>query len=235
MREKQETVVLVHGLGGSRLDMWPIARRLKRSGFDVRNWGYVSIGNRIESHAQRLGQRLARLESELSGNRIHLVTHSMGGIIASTMFAKCKFNHVGRVVMLAPPHRGSHMARKLTPFIGWVTPSLGQLSDDPASFVNNLPNSLQQNGIEFGIVEASKDRVIASGFVHLDGHRDIAQVTGHHGILTWYSSTIDLVERFLDHGCFQSTTTQASDELPTAGKTCQSAPFDNHSAVCLTK
>ncbi len=199
----QDIVVLVHGLGGNRLDMWPISRRLKRLGFGIRNWGYRSVGNRIESHANRLANDLADLDRLVSG-RIHLVTHSMGGIIARTMFAQNDFANVGRVVMLAPPHQGSHVARRLTPYIGWLSPSLQQLSDSDDSFVNGLPNSLEQKGIEFAIVESTKDRVIVQGGVHLDGYRDYARVNANHGVLTWYSQTIRLVEDFLVHGTFEA-------------------------------
>jgi len=202
VKRQSDIVVLVHGLGGSRIDMWPIARRLKRLGFEVRNWGYRSIGNRVETHAQRLGQELSVLDSQLSDGQIHLVTHSMGGIIARTMFADFDFRNLGRVFMLAPPHLGSHTARKLSPLVGWLTPSLKQLSDSADSFVNQLPNTLQQKGIEFGIIESTKDRVIVQGGVNLDGYRDYARVEGHHGVLTWYSDTIRLVEEFLAGGRF---------------------------------
>lgn len=201
-KHQKELVVLVHGLGGSRLDMWPIGKRLKTLGYQVRNWGYRSFGNRVETHAQLLGSEMAALDSQISDGQLHLVTHSMGGIIARKMFADFKFQNLGRVVMLAPPHRGSHIARKLTPFMGWFTPSLKQLSDSRDSFVNQLPNTLQRNDIEFAIVESTKDRVIAQGGVHLDGYRDYARVDGHHGVLTWYSNTIRLVENFLSTGKF---------------------------------
>jgi hypothetical protein len=126
------------------------------------------------------------------------------------MFAQNDFANIGRVVMLAPPHQGSHVARKLTRYIGWLSPSLQQLSDCEDSFVNGLPNSLEQKDIEFAIVEATKDRVIVQGGVHLDGYRDYAQVEGHHGVLTWYSETIRLVENFLVHGEFEAAEVAAS-------------------------
>ncbi len=203
--ENKDTVVLVHGLGGSRLDMWPISRRLKRAGFHVNNWGYWSVGNRIETHADRLAQQLLSIDRQLNEAKLHLVTHSMGGIIARTVFENFRFKHLGRVVMLAPPNQGSHAARKLNPWIGWLTPSLNQLSDDPKSYVNSLSNSLKLNNIEFGIVEAKKDRVIKPGGVFLDGHRDFSTVDGQHGVLTWYAHTIELVEKFLMTGSFSVT------------------------------
>ncbi|MFT5303359.1 MAG: triacylglycerol lipase [Mariniblastus sp.] len=202
MTHLNDTVILIHGLGGSRIDMWPIARRLKRLGYNVRCWSYRSLGNRVETHAQRLGTDLSELDHQISNGQFHLVTHSMGGIIARTMFAQWEFENLGRMVMLAPPNQGSHTARKLAPFIGWLTPSLEQLSDSSDSFVNQLPNTLMQRGIEFGIVESTKDRVIVQGGVHLEGFQDYARVAGHHGVLTWYADTIRYVVDFLSQGEF---------------------------------
>ncbi len=207
---QNDIVVLIHGLGGSRLDMWPLGRRLKRRGYAVRNWGYRSFGQRIETHADRLAKDLTAIDADMAAGKIHLVTHSMGGIIARTMLANHAIDNLGRIVMLAPPHQGSHAARKLVPYIGWLTPSLNQLSDAEDSYVNQLPNSLQAD-IEFGIVEATKDRVIAQGGVLLDGYRDYARVNGHHGVLAWYPQAIQLTEDFLANGRFE----QSDFTLPT--------------------
>ena len=200
-----ETVILIHGLGGTGLDMWPIARKLKRLGYVVRNWTYRSVGKRIETHAERLVSELETLDVELHQGRFHLVTHSMGGIIARTAMAQGQFEKLGRVVMLAPPHQGSHAARMLAPYFGWLSPSLGQLSDHSDSFVKSLTNPFAEQGIEFGIIEATKDRVIAAGAVHLDGYQDFASVNGHHAILTWYPQTTRFIENFLAHGRFENT------------------------------
>ena len=180
--QQQYTVVLVHGLGGNRLDMWRMARRLQGLGFNVRNWGYRSIGNRIETHAARLAEFLTKLSCE-TNDEIHMATHSMGGIITRAMLADHTIQRLRRVVMIAPPHQGSHVARKLSRFIGWLSPSLSQLSDVESSFVNQLPNSFIQRDIEFAIIESTRDRVIAQGKVLLNGHHDYAQIRAHHGVL----------------------------------------------------
>lgn len=208
---QNDMVFLLHGLGGNRTDMWPIGRRLKRIGFGVRNWGYRSIGNRIETHADRLASELAEMDSQFKG-RIHLVTHSMGGIVARKMLAEHEIKNIGRIVMVAPPNQGSHTARKLTRYIGWLSPSLNQLSDAKDSFVNQMPNSLNDRGVEFAIIESTKDRVIVQGGVHLEGYRDYARVDGHHGVLTWYRETIRLVENFLVHGEFSPRCLESNEE-----------------------
>ena len=209
-KRQQEIVVLLHGLGGTRLDMWRMAGRLKRRGFDAKIFGYISLGNRIETHAKRLGSFLNELCQQHSGTTIHLVTHSMGGIIMRTMLTEYDFDCLGRVVMVAPPHKGSHAARKLNRYFGWLTPSLLQLSDVESSFVNQLPNSLHEKGIEFAIIELTKDRVIEQGRVLLDGYCDYAQVDAHHGIAPSYDETITLVEDFLVNGKFNAEASESA-------------------------
>lgn len=203
-QNQQDTVVLLHGLGGTRLDMWRMARRIKSLGFNVRNWGYRSMGNRIETHAGRLGEFLTKLSQETGGG-IHLATHSMGGIITRTMLVDNEIDRLGRVVMIAPPHQGSHVARKLNRFIGWLSPSLLQLSDVESSFVNQLPNSFMQRDIEFAIIESTRDRVIVQGGVLLNGCHDYAQIRAHHGVAPLYDETITLVENFLVNGKFSES------------------------------
>jgi hypothetical protein len=97
--------------------------------------------------------------------------------------------------------------------LGWLAPSLEQLSDAPTSYVNELQNSFDRNGIEFGIVQAKKDRVIAGSAVLLDGQRDFAAIDGHHGILTWYPQTSRLVENFLTTGSFESAEARHENRL----------------------
>ena len=83
-----ETVVLVHGLAAHWLAMWPLARHLERRGFRVINWGYPSITRNIDEHARRLSELLAGFEWRDEGPRYHLVTHSMGSIIARTALSE---------------------------------------------------------------------------------------------------------------------------------------------------
>lgn len=198
---QSETVILVHGLCGSRLDMWPLARRLGREGYRVLNWGYLSLLGRIEEYAQRLSSVL--LDAEASTERFHLVTHSMGGIIARKVLLEHDFQRLSRFVMLAPPNQGSFVARHLSPYLNWLAPTLHELSDSPESYVNRLGNPLLQRKVELGIIEASKDRVIAPGKVLLEGYSDLARVDGHHGILSWYPQTMQLVCNFLHCGRFE--------------------------------
>ncbi len=204
-KSDQSQIILIHGLGGSRLDMWPISRKLRIAGFDPITWSYRSLGQDIKALSEKFLQFIRQNLDSNGQQRIHVVTHSMGGIIVRSALSSAPDLKFGRVVMLAPPHGGSHVARRLSPFAGWLTPSLNQLSDDPHSFVNRLPNSYLDRSIEFGIVAASKDRVIHPDKVRLPGLADFAAVHGHHGILPWYRETAELVLSFLQTGSFDLT------------------------------
>lgn len=196
--------------------MWPLARRLSREGYHVLNWGYLSLLGRIEEYAARLSGVL--IDVEASTERFHLVTHSMGGIIARKVLLEHDFRSLNRFVMLAPPNQGSFVARHLSPYLNWLAPTLSELSDAPGSYVNRLGNPLSQRKVELGIIEAKRDRVIAPGKVLLDGYADLARVDGHHGILSWYPQTMQLVCNFLRSGRFEVAESTASgpDDLNSA-------------------
>jgi pimeloyl-ACP methyl ester carboxylesterase len=211
--KNREKVILVHGLCGSRLDMWPLARYLRSRGFDVTNWGYLSLLGRIEQYADQLSEVLLRAEEQAGQGRYHLVTHSMGGIIARTVLMQQELPRMGRMVMLAPPNQGSFVARHLSPYLRWLAPTLEQLSDAPQSYVNRLGNPLSGRPLELGIIEATRDRVIAPGKVVLAGYRDLARVDGHHGILAWYPQTLALVSSFLQQGKFQTSAATSAPQL----------------------
>jgi hypothetical protein len=79
--------------------------------------------------------------------------------------------------------------------------------------VNRLGNPLSGRPLELGIIEATRDRVIAPGKVVLDGYRDLARVDGHHGILAWYPQTLALVSSFLQQGKFQTSAATSAPQL----------------------
>ena len=85
--EPRHRVVVVHGLAANNSATWLLGRRLRQQGFDTRLFGYRSIRPRVEDHAERLASFLKRRFADDPASPLHLVVHSMGGIITRVMFS----------------------------------------------------------------------------------------------------------------------------------------------------
>ena len=192
------TVVIVHGLASNRLDMYPIARRLRRRGYDVINWGYPSTRKTIQQHGHALAQRILKA-SEAGRDRLHIVAHSMGCIVSRCALGEVIPGNLGRLLMLAPPNQGSFAARHLTPWLGWYSKTLTELSDAPDSFVNRLP---RLDGVEFGVMAAERDRVIDRSKTILPGMNDFTIVSTGHGVMPWRRQVAELTDQYLQTGRF---------------------------------
>lgn len=196
--------MLVHGLAAPPMVMDPLARSLKRFFARVVNWGYSSLWSRIELHGSVFADFLRRLDEDnphgdKAHGRIHLVTHSMGGIIGRLALAEYVPERLGRFVMIAPPNRGSHVARRLAPFLGYICPPLMQLADHAASFVCSLP---PLSVPELGIIAAQTDFLVEEPNTRLGCEADHIVLPGLHSSLLWRSETADQVRHFLEHGRF---------------------------------
>lgn len=102
------TVVLLHGLGRTPLSMTAMAVAARRRGYRVVNWNYASKRLSIAENAEAFVREVApRLRD---AKRVHVITHSLGGIIVPRVLATHGLPNLGRVVMLAPPNRGSEVA-----------------------------------------------------------------------------------------------------------------------------
>lgn len=77
----RECVALVHGFLANKLLLATLARRLRRRGYLTDAWGYWNMQCSLLVHADRFAQELAGLDADPRIGTIHLVGHSMGGII----------------------------------------------------------------------------------------------------------------------------------------------------------
>jgi len=104
--KKCETVVLVHGLWMTGREMRVLGSRLEEAGFRVRYFRYRSWRGGL---AQAAGD-LRKFVEAAEGERVHLVGHSLGGVVIAKMVEEAPLSRPGRVAMLGSPMGGSAAA-----------------------------------------------------------------------------------------------------------------------------
>ena len=112
---RPQTVVLVHGLWFSGYILFVLARRLRREGFTVHAFSYSSVRADLSTNAERLAGFLDTLDADT----VHLVGHSLGGILIRALFHHRPQQKPGRIVTLGTPHGGSRVARHLSRYAFW--------------------------------------------------------------------------------------------------------------------
>ena len=105
-------VVLLHGMVDNRTVFRLLARRLRADGFrHVLTLGYSLATNDVRSAAQRLGADLEALAERTGCERVVVVGHSLGGLIARYYVQQLGGDaRVATLVTLGAPHHGTRAA-----------------------------------------------------------------------------------------------------------------------------
>jgi len=104
---RSEAVVLIHGLWMTGTEMRVLGGRLEEAGFRVRYFRYRSWRGGLA----RAADALRKFVEAADGERVHLVGHSLGGIVIAKMLEDAPLSRQGRVAMLGSPMGGSAAAR----------------------------------------------------------------------------------------------------------------------------
>jgi triacylglycerol lipase len=105
-------VLLLHGYGANRSNWWILNRHLRAAGFDrIHAMNYHPLAVDLPHLAAQCVQRLDELKDHFGVDRIHVVGHSLGGIIARYAVQVLGATGVDTVVTVASPHGGVPLAR----------------------------------------------------------------------------------------------------------------------------
>jgi pimeloyl-ACP methyl ester carboxylesterase len=106
-------ILLLHGLVDNRSIFALLRRQLRRHGFG-RIWtmNYHIWNSDVRTAAGRLAETIEAICEQTGYERIHVVGHSMGGLIARYYVQRLGGDaRVHTLVSLGTPHRGTHAAR----------------------------------------------------------------------------------------------------------------------------
>lgn len=111
---KAATVILVHGLWTPAAVLMPHGHWLRRLGYQTLRFGYPSVRAALSQNALAL----RRFVAEVPAREIHLVGHSLGGLVILDMLRQDPVPRVRRAVLLGTPCTDSHCARRLARLAG---------------------------------------------------------------------------------------------------------------------
>ena len=209
-----EHVALLHGLGRSARAMRPLEGPLSDGGYHVHNLDYPSTEQAPEELVAYLAEEVDRCCAD--AQRLHFVTHSMGGILLRAYAAEHPNPALGRVVMLAPPNRGSEyvdVAGDWALFEIFLGPTAQQLGTDPESLPNRLPAPDFELGVIAGtgginligdmMIDGENDGTVSVESTRIPGMRDFIIVDASHTFIMRDDDVARQTLAFLRSGAFE--------------------------------
>ncbi len=209
----KEAVVLLHGLSRSPQSMVKIESTLEKKGYEVLNIGYPSRKFCIEKLSEIVRDEIFKNFED--AERIHFVTHSMGGIIVRYMQQSFPIDNIGKVVMLSPPNHGSEIVDKLgrLKLFKWINgPAGSQLGTSEGSLLLQLDAVDFELGVITGdrsinwilscMIPGRDDGKVSIESAKVDGMKDFKVVHATHPFIMKNRQVIDDICAFLRSGSF---------------------------------
>lgn len=210
-----EHVILLHGLGRTSASMVKMERALKGAGYVVWNVDYPSRTAAIERLSEdAIAPCLARCHAQRA-EKIHFVTHSLGGMLVRSYFSRHPEPSLGRVVMLGPPNQGSEVVDKLRDW-SFFQRINGPAGQELGTAADSTPNQLGPPGFPVGIIAGSRsinwinsllipgpdDGKVSVENTKLTGMTDHLILSAAHPFLMKDKRAIAQTVAFLRHGHF---------------------------------
>ena len=192
--DPRELVVLVHGMGRTPLSMVPLELALRRAGYRTLNVGYPSQGPGVEALGRHVAAEVGAELARAPAPRVHVVAHSLGGVLARWVLAHAPPDRPGRLVLLASPAAGAAAADRWAWLLRWALPPIAELTTGAPFDPGRLPP-----GVEVAVVAGDADGKVSVEEACLAG-ASVRVVPSGHTAIVWRPRVVRLVTAFLDTG-----------------------------------
>ncbi len=155
------TVILVHGLWMNAPSLLPLAKRLEGQGYAVHRHGYASCRDSLDQNTAQLTDMLQDARQHFGP--VHLLGHSMGGVLALSACIKAGSPGDGRpvrLVMMGSPYQGAHCAHTLSQ-VSLLAPLFGHTLPEWLA----RPRPLLPDWLELGTLAGTLARGLGRLFV----------------------------------------------------------------------
>jgi triacylglycerol lipase len=210
-----DCVVLLHGLARTSKAMDKLASELAELDYKIANVDYPSREKPIEELSPLVVLEGIRQCQTPETEKIHFVTHSMGGILIRYYLESNEIDNLGHVVMIAPPNQGSEVVDMLSGVPGYALvngPAGQQLGTDP----NSIPSNMGPVDYSVGVIAGNKtfnpllsqflpnpdDGKVSVERTKVEGMADFVVVNVSHPFIMEDDAVIGYTLNFLKSGSF---------------------------------
>ncbi len=150
----RDIVVVVHGLGRSKIAMWLIAARLEEAGFRVARVGYRSLRDTPKEIVEDVEGQISDCCLDKSP-KLHFVGHSFGGLVIRAYLSNHEIDNLGRVALIGTPNTGTEIVDNLRH--EWWFQVLGPAAHALGTDENSFPNTIGLPNYPLGIIAGKMD------------------------------------------------------------------------------
>lgn len=212
----RECVVILHGIFRTSRHMRKLAASLAAHGYETLNIDYPSTRYPLEQLAKIIRETIESRAEEYQ--KVHFVGYSMGGLVLRTLLTHYRPDQMGRVVLLAPPNKGSEVADFLKN--NWLYkklygPAGQQLITDQASFSHLfgavdyecgvIAGSFSVDPVSSLLIKGVGDGKVSVENTKIDGMCDHIVVHASHTFFPHNHHVQRQTLHFLRNGSFQHT------------------------------